>query len=260
MNETKKLTNEKKWDKDWQSVGLPQIVKTSPKPQHPYYIDVLDKFFHQHLPKNNNFELLELGCAPGRWLHYFNKEFGYKVSGLESSNVGFGLAKQNLDMLGIKSDIYFGDVLNYKFNKKFDIIFSMGLVEHFNPPIEIIRKHLELTKPNGYTIIGIPNFKSFFYRFLQYLINRQLLNQHILLSIKDLCIFLNESIKDSEVVYLGYIGVLNFYLLGISKKEAFLQRIICYCQIIFDKMLRIFSIKKETSLFSPYLFLILKKK
>ena len=257
MNSTKKLTEEKNWDKVWEEYSLPQVVKTK---SNPYYVEILDIFFHKYLPKDESFEFLELGCAPGRWLHYFNKEFGYKVSGLDNSPVGFEMTKKNLEILGVRANLYFGDVLNYKFNKKFNVVFSFGLVEHFDPPLEIIRRHLDLTKPKGYTIIGVPNFRSSFYRFPQYLINRQLLNQHILLSLKDFRIFLDELREDFEVVFLGYTGVLNFYLFGVSKKRRFLQKFIYYCQIIFDKILKIFSIKKESFLFSPYIFLIIKKK
>jgi len=72
MAKSKKLTISERWDKNWQGINLPSVIKTSPKPQHPYYVDVLDEYFHRFLFKNNDFEFIELGCSPGRWLHYFH--------------------------------------------------------------------------------------------------------------------------------------------------------------------------------------------
>ena len=50
------------------------------------------------------------------------------------------------------------DLLTYQTEKKYDLVFSVGLIEHF--PIEktalMIRKHFEMTKPGGYVIIFFP--------------------------------------------------------------------------------------------------------
>ena len=50
------------------------------------------------------------------------------------------------------------DLLTYQTEKKYDLVFSVGLVEHF--PIEktalMVRKHFEMTKPGGYVIIFFP--------------------------------------------------------------------------------------------------------
>jgi len=254
MSNTKKLTDEKTWDTIWKEHPLPQTLKTSPSPQHPYYVDVLDKFFHQYLPKNENFEFLELGCAPGRWLHYFNKEFGYKVSGLDNSPIGFKMTKENLKMLGVKANLYFGDVLNYKIEKKFDVIFSEGLVEHFDPPAEILKKHLEMVNQGGYIIIGIPNFKHSLYYFLQKIINKNFLEKHLLLDKKDLAGFFN----DQKPIVCQNLGVFNLYLLNLDHKPL-VCKVIHYLEILIEKILRFIKIEKESAFFSPYIFIIIKK-
>ncbi|GAH49700.1 unnamed protein product, partial [marine sediment metagenome] len=105
MKSTKKLTDEKTWDKVWEEHSLPQVFKGK---DQPHYVDILDAFFHKYLLFNKNFEFLELGCAPGRWLHYFHTEFGYKVSGLDNSPIGFEITKKNLEILDVKADLYFG--------------------------------------------------------------------------------------------------------------------------------------------------------
>lgn len=254
MNETKKLSKKENWREIWEKHPLPQLIKEK---KHPYYVDILDEFFHKYLPCNENFEFIELGCDPGRWLHYFNQEFGYKVNGIDYSSAELKLTKKNLEILGVKANLYFGDVLNYKFDRKFDMVFSLGLIEHFEPPTNIIKVHLELTKPGGFTIIGIPNLKYSIYYFLQKIVNKKALRDHVLIDKNDLLRFFKD--KKNSIITIQYLGVFNLYLLNLSSK-SFLYKIIYYLEIMIEKILKLLKIKKETHFFSPYLFLILRKK
>lgn len=254
MNRTKKLTTKENWDKVWKEHSLPQVINIQ---NDPYYVKILDDFFHKYLPKNNDFEFLELGCAPGRWLHYFHKEFGYKISGLDSSSIGFELTKKNLEILNVKANLYFDDILFFNSDKKFDVVFSFGLIEHFDPPTEIIDKHIESIKPNGYLIIGVPNIKKAIYGPLQAMINRENLKGYIHISDKKLANYFNE--KDFKIIFCGYLGVLNLYLLNIPQKNSILYKIIALTQTALDKLLRLFQVKRETKIFSPYIFIICKK-
>ena len=253
MCPTKKLTTEEEWDKVWEEHSLPQIFKTQ---CNPYYVDILDDFFHKYLPYDNNLEFLEFGCAPGKWLHYFHAEFGYRVSGLDNSQTGLEMTRKNLEILGVESALYSGDVLSYKFDKKFDVIFSDGLVEHFDPPTHIIQKHLQALKTKGYLIIAVPNIKKAVYGPLQKLVHRVNPAGYIHISAKELYSYLD---KKMEVIFCDYVGVFNLYLLNIPSEKLCLPKIITFTQTVIDKLLKTFEIKKETKLFSPYILIIAKK-
>lgn len=43
-------------------------------------------------------------------------------------------------------------------NKKYDFVYSVGLIEHFvgNDVVKIIERHFEMCKPNGYVLITFP--------------------------------------------------------------------------------------------------------
>ena len=50
------------------------------------------------------------------------------------------------------------DLRSFQPDKTFDLVFSVGLIEHF-PPEEtelLIRKHFEMTKPGGWVILFFP--------------------------------------------------------------------------------------------------------
>lgn len=38
----------------------------------------------------------------------------------------------------------------------FDLVFSVGLIEHFKQPLPIIKEQLRVLKPNGYLVIDVP--------------------------------------------------------------------------------------------------------
>ena len=50
------------------------------------------------------------------------------------------------------------DLLQWVPQEKYDLVFSVGLIEHFPPAEteELIRKHFEMTKPGGYVILFFP--------------------------------------------------------------------------------------------------------
>lgn len=248
------LTEDEAWDKIWREAGLPQVIK---EPYAPNYVLIMDQVFKKHLPQNKDLEFIELGCAPGRWSHYFHTEFGYKVSGIDNSASGIELTRRNLELLGVKADLYLGNVLDHKFNKQFDVVFSMGLIEHFDPTDEIVDKHVSLVKKGGVLIIGVSNLKKSIYALLQSFINKDILKEHVPFSKETLFKLLH--VSGVKVIFCDYVGVLNFYLLNIPSDKQFLHEIIKYSQTIMDKFLKTLKIKKESRLFSPYIFIIAKK-
>ncbi|MDD1777129.1 MAG: class I SAM-dependent methyltransferase, partial [Candidatus Helarchaeota archaeon] len=171
-----------------------------------------------------------------------------------NSPVGIEITRKNLELLNVKANLYFGDVLNYPFDKKFDVVFSIGLIEHFNPPTEIIEKHINLTKEGGYTVIGIPNLKYSLYYFLQKLVNREVLKYHVLLDKNEL-----QTLFDKQsIIACRYVGVFNLFLLNVEH-NSFWYKIICYSQGIVEKILRLSRASRESHFFSPFIFVILKK-
>ena len=121
-----------------------------------------DKLFKAFLEKGNR-KILEIGCAGGTQLVYFNKEFGYEPYGVDYSEEGCRIARENLKLHDISGQIICEDVFDASFEQEFDIVYSMGLIEHFFDPDKIIDKHIELLKPGGILIITIPNFKGSLY-------------------------------------------------------------------------------------------------
>jgi SAM-dependent methyltransferase len=105
--------------------------------------------------------LLEIGCAPGKWLIYFHKRFGCSVAGCEYSERGLGILKRNLEAASTPAQIYPGDFLKLALEPaSYDAVVSLGFIEHFNDPIDIARRHADLLRPGGLLILEVPNFQG----------------------------------------------------------------------------------------------------
>ena len=76
------LTEVKFWDQYWANCILPSTIN---------YSDSFDRCLAQALKENISGavgDVLEVGCAPGKWLAFMNAEFGLKPNGIEYSEAG----------------------------------------------------------------------------------------------------------------------------------------------------------------------------
>lgn len=107
-------------------------------------------------------KLLEIGCANSQWLSYFDKEFGFNVSGLDYSEDGCAKAGRILANEGVRGEIICSDFFTPPDNMtdRFDVIVSFGVVEHFQDTAQCISAFSRFLKPGGLIITNIPNLSS----------------------------------------------------------------------------------------------------
>ena len=102
---------------------------------------------------------LELGCAPGKMLAWVASELRAEVSGLDFSRNGCDSAAGLFRALGLRGDIRCEDVAHHSFpTGSFDVVCSVGLVEHFDDPAPLVREHVLLARPGGRVIVAVPNY------------------------------------------------------------------------------------------------------
>jgi SAM-dependent methyltransferase len=197
------LTDEAFWDNFWAGIRLPDLIDP-----HLQWQGALTAALKAHLPHDPARHMFEVGCAPGRWLIWFNREFGYQAAGCDTSPRGLALTRQNLAMNGVEADLYEADLMSETLPEHaFDVIFSLGVIEHFTDPVPIIRRHLALLKPGGTLVLEVPNFAGKLnVRLMRAARLQPLLNAHNL-EVMSRSFF--ESIArdyNLELDYLSYIG------------------------------------------------------
>ena len=150
---TEKLSEKEYWDSVLRDAQLPRVNSAAV-----YNYRVTMEFVEPILRTMAASTFLEVGCGSSGWLPYFAREYGYRVSGIDYSEIGCRLAEQNLRMLHIDYDeIICQDIFAWQTNKQFDIIFSYGVIEHFVHPEEVLRICCERLALGGIIITLVPN-------------------------------------------------------------------------------------------------------
>jgi 2-polyprenyl-3-methyl-5-hydroxy-6-metoxy-1,4-benzoquinol methylase len=102
---------------------------------------------------------IEIGCAPGNMLAWVSKTLKTNSTGLDYSEVGINKCKKLFENLNLEIDLHCINFFEHKLiPESFDFVTSFGLIEHFDDPSLIVKKHVELLKSGGTALITIPNY------------------------------------------------------------------------------------------------------
>jgi SAM-dependent methyltransferase len=106
--------------------------------------------------------LIEIGCGRSQLLPYFAKRFGLRVSGLDYSAVGCEKARRILERDGVDGEILCADLWEQRKvpTSRYDVVFSFGLVEHFEDTAGIIDALAQFARPGGAVLTLIPNMRG----------------------------------------------------------------------------------------------------
>jgi 2-polyprenyl-3-methyl-5-hydroxy-6-metoxy-1,4-benzoquinol methylase len=113
--------------------------------------------------------VLEIGCAPGRHLAYLAVERRARVCGVDYSKPGIAYCRELFAHLNLEGEFHCEDVFSTTLPEgTFDMVYSLGVVEHFDDPRSLIEKHVRLAKPGGLALIVIPNYGGIYGRLQGY--------------------------------------------------------------------------------------------
>lgn len=102
---------------------------------------------------------VEAGCAQSQFLPYFSRHFGVRVAGIDYEEEGCARARAMLLRDGVAGDVMCADLFDapLSLHGAADMLFSCGLVEHFQDTAGVVRAAGKLLKPGGVIITLIPN-------------------------------------------------------------------------------------------------------
>lgn len=147
MQEDNKITDKEYWDNYWSNYQYDSIPKKL--------------VFEKYMPlisKGNDF--IEIGGFPGLFAAAFY------LRGIKDITIlDFYINKDLIRNFEIKNNLPEGtikyiesDFFDFKSEKKYDIVFSYGFIEHFENTTDVINRHINLMSENGKLLIIIPNF------------------------------------------------------------------------------------------------------
>lgn len=100
--------------------------------------------------------VLDVGCGTGLFAYEAAKR-GARVMGVDYSPEGIAIAKAKYNHPNLEyrcEDIFKSRALT----EKFDVVVSLGTLEHMDKPYEALKKFKELLKPKGSIVLTCPNW------------------------------------------------------------------------------------------------------
>jgi SAM-dependent methyltransferase len=148
------LADQRFWEEEyiWSDVEPP----VRPDPELEFDRALMDAFVRQ-APLAAGATVLEIGCAPAKWLVYLAERFAAEVSGVEYSPKGATISRENLAACGIEGEIHEADFFAFA-TEPVDMVLSLGFIEHFEDLRDVFARHVRLVAPGGRLVVGVPNF------------------------------------------------------------------------------------------------------
>jgi len=182
--------------------------------------DATRLFLEQYLPSIHKGRCLEIGHHPGLYLGFMAEE-GFAVSGIDwvdgaDNEVRARLAGHRVEKV-MKADFFAVEPV-----PEYDLVYSLGFLEHFTNWEDVLLRHAAWTKPGGTMIVTCPNFRGVLQRSIRTLLDRENLERHYIPSMNPSAWSAIVERVDMEVVFSGYFGG---YRMWIENRDLnFVQR------------------------------------
>jgi SAM-dependent methyltransferase len=107
--------------------------------------------------------ILEIGCGGSTWLPYLGKRTGASVAGIDYSELGCQLSRQNLEAERVQGKIFCIDFFDADPLQvgQYDFVYSLGVAEHFVSLETALAAMMRFVRPGGVLFTSIPNLRSF---------------------------------------------------------------------------------------------------
>jgi 2-polyprenyl-6-hydroxyphenyl methylase/3-demethylubiquinone-9 3-methyltransferase len=228
-------------------------------------------YVNSFIADNKYKTLLEVGCGSSGWLPYFAARYNLIVSGLDYSEVGCGICEKNLRMQGIVfGKIFCRDLFdeNCTDNEKYDVVFTYGVIEHFEDPGKVISRLTHLVNPGGLIISHVPNLNG-----LMGLMSRSFVREihlmHRVVTREQLCNWhIERGLINLRTDYAGifslsvipWVRSKTWFFLEKSFQRKVCLKLITIVESFLGKVFMRFLGKFTSKTFSPYIISICRKK
>lgn len=168
------ITTLEYWEDAWKYKDVPDPIDPHDDAPENHFYQVLHALFVRALGAEcpQGARLIEIGCGGSRWLPYFHRAFGYDVNGVDYTVAGVRLSELILMKAGVNGRILLGDLFEPPpdWIEQFDVVVSIGLVEHFKNTAQVVSACAHYLRPSGKMITLVPTMRGLYgaaYRILR---------------------------------------------------------------------------------------------
>lgn len=210
------LTPKSYWDKRHRQIDPKKIY---PDPRLCFLDLELHRVFKKHLSALTGKKIIEMGCGSSIWLPYFYKEYNLEIAGIDYSDEGLETCSQILKRNGIEAQLFKKNIfeLTDGLKRQYDVVFSLGFIEHFRDPIPVLKVFSEYLSSSGLIITWIPNTSGFVTR-LSALMSKETKKMYCHLDLEELSnAHRSAGFSMLEGYYTQFLDLSLVYLLGLPK-------------------------------------------
>lgn len=218
------------WNDLWSR--RPEAMLVDPRASGPWNFPnrEVEAFLRSHLEATSKqtpkARALELGCARSMWLPYLASTLGFQVTGIDYSPEGCAQSRQLLSLASVDAEVICADFFSPPEHLlgAFDLVFSYGVVEHFDDTNACIANFSRYLAPGGLLVTIIPNMTGA-PGFLQRKLNKPVFDKHVPLRAAQLERAYHSAglvVKDRGYLVSANPGVIN--LEGLKKDASWLAK------------------------------------
>lgn len=157
--------------------------------------------------------VLEIGCGRSPWLPALARRFGCAVTGIDIEPHAADLARANLAGAGAAGEVICRDAFECPagdpLRGRFDLVYSMGVLEHFDDVVARIAVLCAYLAPGGRLLTTVPNLQGLNW-VMQRLADRRTLEAHVVYDTAGLARVHREA--GLRILASGYAGFLDAHL------------------------------------------------
>lgn len=153
---TKALTDVAHWEEHWWAAQRPRRLRWLYRDQDYETVRLI-----RQAAAGRSARILEVGGGGSRILPYLGRKLGNPVFGADFSWTGCRLLRANLRLQGIQGSVVCENLFQSSLaDETFNVVYSAGVIEHFEDQRGVVAAHLRLVKPGGRLVITVPNLQG----------------------------------------------------------------------------------------------------
>jgi SAM-dependent methyltransferase len=197
------LTNESYWEKHFENAP---VVNQNLARQFEDFLPFFDRIPTYSSRKMER--IFEVGCFPGRYLHFLSQRWGVEANGIDFVR-DFSPMTDFFRASGTPvGELIQGDFFKTEPSKKYDLVLSIGFIEHFPDPTEILKRQAQWVSDGGLMMVTVPN-KRFLRIPFAFLFDQKNQDAHVLTSMR-ISYFQNAAqLLGWELLDCRYVGGFN---------------------------------------------------
>jgi 2-polyprenyl-3-methyl-5-hydroxy-6-metoxy-1,4-benzoquinol methylase len=183
------------------------------------------ELFLNHGGLSRGSRVLEIGCGRSPWLPFLSRRLGCRVAGIDIEPHAAELARANLAGARAAGEIHCGDAFALTarpgLRHTFDLVYSMGVLEHYDDAAARIAVLADYLRPGGRILTTVPNLQGVNW-LLQRLADLRTLRAHVVYD-RQLLARVHEAAGFTSIAS-GYAGFFDAHLASAAGATSRVRR------------------------------------